>query len=39
LPDEQKTEAALNKMVNAIRDGDLGRFLAFDRSGDLLQYA
>lgn len=39
LPDEKKTEAALSQMVNAIRDGRMAQFLAFDRSGELLQHA
>ncbi|MRW93519.1 hypothetical protein GJ699_26360 [Duganella sp. FT80W] len=39
LPDNEQTDAALRKMIKAIRHGQLERLLAFDRSGDLLHYA
>lgn len=39
LPDNEQTDAALRKMIKAIRHGQMERLLAFDRSGDLLQYA
>ncbi|MYM33456.1 hypothetical protein GTP38_03780 [Duganella sp. FT94W] len=39
LPDNEQTEAALRKMIKAIRHGQMERLLAFDRGGDLLQYA
>ncbi|MRX10130.1 hypothetical protein GJ697_20030 [Pseudoduganella sp. FT25W] len=39
LPDNEQTDAALRKMIKAIRYGQMERLLAFDRSGDLLQYA
>lgn len=39
LPDHEQTDAALRKMIKAIRYGQMERLLAFDRSGDLLQYA
>ncbi|MYM72346.1 hypothetical protein GTP55_11160 [Duganella sp. FT109W] len=39
LPDNEQTDAALRKMIKAIRYGQLERLLAFDRSGDLLQHA
>ncbi len=38
LPDPQRTEAALNLMLGQIQQGQMERMLAFDRSGDLLQY-
>ena len=39
LPDHKQTDAALNKMLSAIKNGQMDRLLAFDRSGDLLQHA
>lgn len=39
LPDPLKTEEALNKMLGAIQNGDMERFLAFDRAGELLRRA
>ncbi|GJJ03376.1 hypothetical protein RugamoR64_39140 [Duganella rhizosphaerae] len=39
LPDPQQTDAALNKMLSAIQQGQMERFLAFDRQGDLMSYA
>jgi hypothetical protein len=38
-PGREQTDAALRKMITAIRHGQMGNLLAFDRSGDLLQYA
>ncbi|WP_255372381.1 hypothetical protein [Duganella sp. CF517] len=34
-----QTDAALNKMLSAIQNGQMDRLLAFDRSGDLLRHA
>lgn len=39
LPDPQQTDSALNKMLGAIQQGQMERFLAFDRQGELLSYA
>ncbi|CAN7616267.1 hypothetical protein [Duganella sp. LjRoot269] len=39
LPDPQQTDAALNKMLGAIQQGQMERFLAFDRQGELMSYA
>lgn len=39
LPDAQQTDVALNKMLGAIQQGQMERFLAFDRSGELMSYA
>lgn len=39
LPDHKQTDAALNKMLAAIQNGQMDRLLAFDRSGDLLRHA
>jgi hypothetical protein len=39
LPDHKQTDAALNKMLSAIQNGQMDRLLAFDRSGDLLRHA
>lgn len=39
LPDARKTEAALKEMVQAIQEGRMERFLAFDGEGELLQFS
>jgi len=38
-PDAARTDAALQAMIGAIQAGQMERFLAFDRGGDLLRYA
>jgi hypothetical protein len=38
LPDHQQTDDALREMVQIIRQGQMERMLAFDRSGDLLRH-
>jgi hypothetical protein len=39
LPDAARTDAALQAMIGAIQAGQMERFLAFDRGGDLLRCA
>jgi hypothetical protein len=38
LPDHKQTDDALREMVQIIRQGQMERMLAFDRSGDLLRH-
>jgi hypothetical protein len=38
-PDSSEAEAPLNMMVSAIHTGEIGRFLAFARDGQLLKFA
>ena len=39
LPDSRRTDAALQQMIGLIQAGDMARFVAFDRSGDMLRHA
>ena len=38
LPNPQQTDDALREMVQIVRQGQMDRLLAFDRSGDLLRH-
>jgi hypothetical protein len=38
-PASKDAEAPLNMMVTYIHTGEVGRFLAFGKDGDLLQFA
>ncbi len=39
LPDERAVEGAFKTAIQAVQDGQLGRFLAFDAQGLLMSYA
>lgn len=39
MPPASEAEAPLKKMVAAIRDGQIGNFLAFDRAGELVSFS
>lgn len=39
LPDSARTDAALQQMIGAIQAGQMARFLAFDRGGELLRFS
>ena len=39
LPASDRVDAALQQMIGLIQAGDMNRFVAFDRSGDMLQHA
>ena len=39
LPASDRVDAALQQMIGLIQAGDMERFVAFDRTGDMLQHA
>jgi hypothetical protein len=39
LPDDARTDAALQEMIGSIQAGQMERLLAFDRGGDLLHFS